>query len=69
MKMIIVALSLLVSAMTCVAAIKQRVANGDDSKPWLVVENSTETGYSDFPRLLVMQLAKAKLFRCVDRAT
>ena len=41
-------------------------------KPWLVIEMPTGAegqNYDNFPRLLLMQISKAGMFRCVDRAT
>lgn len=49
--------------------------NGGDlnKKKWLVVENKPSdeipTEFNDFPRLLLMQISKAGMFRCVDRTT
>lgn len=47
---------------------------GAAQKPnkWLVIEDAptgTSREYADFPRLLLMQISKAGVFRCVDRAT
>lgn len=61
-KMIIV----LTSMMLCVSGSAKQ-------KQWLVVEDppspSRDNSYNEFPRLLLMQISKAGLFRCVDRAT
>ena len=59
-----VAITIIMLCMTCFAA---------NQKQWLVVEDppasSVDDAYSEFPRLLLMQISKAGLFRCVDRAT
>ena len=56
-----------ISTLICMASIAAQTPN-----KWLVIEDTptgTSREYADFPRLLLMQISKAGVFRCVDRAT
>ena len=60
-------MSIMVVLATCFSANADR-----QGKKWLVIEDAPSNirgAHVDFPRLLLMQISKAGLFRCVDRAT